>query len=526
MRISEFFFYPYQFVSIKLTCANYKYTNHCKLTRQTSKMSSDATALDCPICVEPFNRSTRWKVTCTKCDLVCCKTCFKRYITDPDHLLCCMSCGVEFDRASLQQRLGQSWMRKTYRDIRENVLHEQEKSLFPATQEVIENELAIQKLKDAKQGLDLRYEQIRKDRTIPLKEFRYSDEVMTAKETLDKYFALKNNIEVVDDQLQDERETITKQIDALRNNKTTTKRTYVFVCPKAECKGMLSKENKNKQGHYVCSICDGVTCCECRMEIEGAADHTCDENVLATVAYMQSTSKPCPSCSIPIHKISGCNQMFCTSCHCSFSWTTLKINNGAIHNPYHAQWLRETGGRTREIGDVQCGREMSIDVAIMLVSMLDDLIAQSSLATTRRREAKKQATYMLEACRMAVHHHYETLPRLNSGITDHTANLRLRVNLLTNVINEATFRSEIQKRDKRSSKRNDLLHIATTYRDSLSDIVWPFVENGEDKTLEEWLSMIKSIKALEVYINECFARISDVYGSSVEYSIMSDRSIR
>ena len=45
-------------------------------------------------------------------------------------------------------------------------------------------------------------------------------------------------------------------------------------------------------------------------------------------------SKPCPNCYIPIFKLSGCNQMFCTNCHVVFDWISLKIDKGPVHNQH------------------------------------------------------------------------------------------------------------------------------------------------------------------------------------------------
>lgn len=44
-------------------------------------------------------------------------------------------------------------------------------------------------------------------------------------------------------------------------------------------------------------------------------------------------------------------------------------------------------------------------------------------------------------------------------------------------------------------------------------------------SVEQWLQLVVEIKALEVYVDDCFAKIANVYGS-VKYEIMSDRAIR
>ena len=624
---------------------------------------------ECTICVESYNKSTRAPITCTKCELVCCKVCFKRYISDPEHYLRCMSCAVEFDRSSLHTRLGQTFMRTIYRDIRESVLYEQEKALFPATQEVIEHRLQIRKLRKQIDGLDDEYDRIRKERTVPLKEFRYCEDTMKVSDALDKYFQLQLNIESVDEQLHEARRSLNTEIENLESGSGgKIKRTYVLACTKTDCKGMLSSENVNKQGQYICSICDSLTCNNCKMGISETS-HECDPDVLKTVEYMESTSKPCPSCGIPIHQISGCfavgtiipladgtnvlaneiqaghqligddgsdrtvlstitgtdqlyridqsngcsyevntyhmlclmradhniiimtlnvyldlskeeqkklfgykivnenvllselritptrigryygfmlsdnqrfvlqdgtvahncSQMFCTGCHASFDWNTLRLNNGAVHNPYHAAWLRENRGRVREVGDIQCGRELDIDIAVRLAHSFEDCTSAAGLNTEQLTHSALETNYLFEAIRIGIHHTHVTLPALARNRHGHHTNQNIRINLLTKVINEFEFKREIQRRDKSASRRNDYLHIVQTYRDSLTDIIWPFVENVRShRSIEyaNWIIMINEIHSLETYIDECFVRVAETYNSTNPYEIMDDRAIR
>jgi hypothetical protein len=53
--------------------------------------------------------------------------------------------------------------------------------------------------------------------------------------------------------------------------------------------------------------------------------------------------------------VRNCDQMFCTSCHTAFSWRTLEIVQGAIHNPHYFAWRQAQGINERTIGDIQCG---------------------------------------------------------------------------------------------------------------------------------------------------------------------------
>lgn len=486
---------------------------------------------ECDICIESFNKKTRTAISCVKCDFVCCKVCFKRYITDSEHLLQCMSCHVAFDRSSLFTRLGRGWMSKIYRNIRENILYEQERALFPAAQELIEKDLEVNKLRKRRDNLDKKYDQIRKDRLQPLMQFRYSEEAMKVADAIDTYEQLVANVEIVDEQLQDERSSLSAMIYEMQNNNSAPKkRTYVLACTADNCKGMLSSESINKHGHYVCAVCDHTTCCECRMQIP-EDDHDCDPDILATVQLLERSSKPCPSCAVPIFKISGCDQMFCTSCHASFSWRTLRLNSGTVHNPHHAEWLRTNRNRPRETADVQCGREPSMEVALEIMSYMDDTIDTEIEEGTTHYTAKEvmqlrsQATLLFEYMRWAIHHHMVTIPALSTDRNTHREGMLIRVALLTSEITESEFKTTIQRRDKMNSKRAELLQVCMTYRDALMDILAPYADPETMHPLEAWLELVTQIGRLEAHVNECFATIAATYGS-LTYTIGDDRTIR
>ena len=438
-----------------------------------------------------------------------------------------MSCNVEFDRTGLFDRLGAKFMSTTFRDIRQDQLYEIEKGYFPATQNVIEERLKIKNLMDERESLIFKYDRIRKQRINTLIEYRHSSEKENIRDVIDHYEMLKSNIEIIETQLREEQDAITRKIDQLRDgNAAPVQHTYIMQCGGVDCKGLLSNENVTKEGHFKCSICKSITCRECHAFVQENNKHTCDPDVLKSIQFLETTSKPCPSCKTFIHKISGCNQMFCTNCNASFDWRTLRLNNGAVHNPHHAEWLR-TRNMQREVGDIPCGRELNIQLAIGCNRRFEKLIA---LNTTNRNSTQfkdmiAKSKYLFEAMRMAIHHHHTTIMSLNRNQYGQHTNQSLRIDLLLNDIDEDTFKRDIQKRDKANSKRLELLQIVMTYRDAITDIVWPFVEFGPSKKLNEWIALVDEVKALESYINDCFQKVSKVY-NIIQHDIMSDSYIR
>ncbi len=128
------------------------------------------------------------------------------------------------------------------------------------------------------------------------------------------------------------------------------RRKFVQRCPKPGCNGFV--DNK-----YTCGLCSTKLCRMCRVVVtpeEGK--HVCNEDTLASVRALAADTRPCPGCATPIFKIDGCDQMWCTGCHTTFSWSKGQEIQGAVHNPHYYQWVRQQKGAVpRTPGDDPCG---------------------------------------------------------------------------------------------------------------------------------------------------------------------------
>ena len=63
-----------------------------------------------------------------------------------------------------------------------------------------------------------------------------------------------------------------------------------------------------------------------------------------TAKLIKSQRNPCNRCNSSIIKSSGCDQMWCISCHTTFDWKTLEIKkSGIVHNPEYFRYMRENG---------------------------------------------------------------------------------------------------------------------------------------------------------------------------------------
>jgi hypothetical protein len=125
---------------------------------------------------------------------------------------------------------------------------------------------------------------------------------------------------------------------------------YGKKCTMNDCRGFLQNNNSCSEcSHFVCNdclMCIGVVNKEDenRNTIEKIKKmHNCDPDIVETIKLLKKETKGCPQCDIPIYKIDGCDQMWCTQCKVAFSWKTGLIvkSNDYIHNPHYFEWMRK-----------------------------------------------------------------------------------------------------------------------------------------------------------------------------------------
>ena len=214
------------------------------------------------------------------------------------------------------------FMHGAYRNHTKQLLWEIEKARMPETMPAVERRIKIRKMVEEEKKLLLQVEEARS----VLENLR------------NMHYTLTRNIRAgnVDGSSIEEMEA--------------KKKTFHRACPVAGCTGFLSSQWK-------CGVCETWTCKDC-MEVIGKdkeAEHVCNPDVLASAQLLKKETKPCPSCSAAIYKISGCDQMWCTQCKVAFSWRTgLKVN-GTIHNPHFYEWQRQNGGVRQNPGAIACG---------------------------------------------------------------------------------------------------------------------------------------------------------------------------
>lgn len=409
----------------------------------------------CSICCETFNKSSHKQIQCRFCDYEFCSGCEKRFLLESFNDPACMSCKKGYTREHLKDMLPKSFIIGEFKKHRENILYEREKCLLPETQAKIE------KLKEVNAGIEDLFGQLKEWRFAGLGGCSHAVSLQTRLTEL--------------------------RLEKMRITKPGAKierRGFVRKCPGKNCKGFLSSAWK-------CGLCEVNVCKDClEIKEKGEEDeHECDPDNVKTVALLAKDTKPCPACGEVIFKISGCPQMWCTSCHTAFNWNTLKIDNGNIHNPHYYEYQRahNNGVIPRNPGDDPCGGVVLIPLG--KIGMTTDAYA---ILVTYLQCFLHVVEYEIPTLRRTIHENED-----------------LRKRYLTNEIDEATFKQLLQRREKHMSMKTEVRLVFEMFSAVGMDILRKV---GHDTDLIKTLKgYLEELYGLVTYTNDNLYNISRVY---------------
>lgn len=281
--------------------------------------------MSCPICC----RDGESEFTCYHCQGEACYSCAGRFITDNVTVHPrCMFCVKELTRDFVLRNFPKPWVKNLFYPYIGVYTREKERQLLPYSQEEASLQLQIKSLN---------------------KELR---KMPTKRRLLDKHKKDPNISDIVAKHDSDKMK-IWMKIDALKLQsvdfrilEVKTAPIVKFKCPMDNCRGFVNQDN-------VCILCRETFCVSCR-ECSGVS-HRCDPDVVENIKNISTETKPCPKCYISIFKLSGCDQMFCTQCQCVFSWSTGKVESGAVHNPHYFDWILQHQAPGVDLETIACG---------------------------------------------------------------------------------------------------------------------------------------------------------------------------
>ena len=406
----------------------------------------------CDICASDVYK--RRILKCPFCTFECCVNCVEAFLLGIDDIEPrCMSpdCKKIWSLEFTSKNLGNSFNKK-YLERRALILFEREQSLLPGTQPLVKRAKKAEKRK--------------------LKIEKHLEQIKLYKQAI---FNLNEKIR----RLRFEDDT-----DSEIPNKSEKK--FIQKCPVDECKGFLSTSLK-------CGICSTYVCKHCQLPKKGKHDeeHKCDPNTVETVKLLKSDTKPCPSCSIPIYKISGCDQMYCVECHTAFSWKKGTIERGVIHNPHYYEMQRKlNNGRPvrRDIG-LGCGGPPHV---YEIKSKLKKLNIEFKLLNNLHRLIGHISAVEIN-----------NYPRVVGNMD----NSDLRVNYLMDKITEKRFKSTLKARMKKNEKNNEFRNVLEMFTATLVDMLGNICEGDEDTVIHN----ITNFESLRQYTNDTLKNIGERY---------------
>lgn len=419
--------------------------------------------MDCQICCEKFNKSTHFKVICGYCDYSNCRSCFQKYLVDTSLDPHCMNCKKFFSHEFLSDNCTLTFISKTLKEHRENILFDREKALLPNTQ----NDVLIEK---EQRLIRIQLNKINNER----KNLKYI--ITDPKKLREEKKKLNNEYRVLYNKLYVH--------EAPREVKK-----FIRKCPVVECRGFLSTQWK-------CGSCETNICNKCNEP--KLQEHTCDPENVASMELLNKDTKPCPNCGTMIFKIDGCDMMFCVDCHTAWSWKLGTIENGVIHNPHYYDFLRKknNGFIPRNPGDNQCAQRLPGYHLLLQHFVINSIVLP-----------KKIDFEIKNIHRLIAHINVVELRRYNYNHTNDTFK-KERVLYLLNELSEKDFKKILQQREKRNNKYKEFSQVYQMFIDVGTDTL---VKIYEAFSIEEIIIHSRVFEPLIKYFNESLGAIGKRY---------------
>lgn len=439
----------------------------------------------CAVCLD--DKALDKAIHCCKCESLIHPKCAQEHLLHTALEPHCPGCRQEWSHEFLAEHLHRDWRLGIFKTHRENILLDREKSLIPDTQEAASTELRLRKCKV------IRAEAVAEIRKLKQDVISTDGEINTLKSFYGGGFTKKQDVIELRNKkslLQEEIVSLgikrllidQREFDPDTNSRSEAVRKdirhkveFIRPCPAVDCRGFLTAD-------WRCKICSSQTCSKCG-ELQVDEAHVCNKEIAASFQLIKKESKPCPKCGVPIHRISGCNHMFCTDCKTSFNWRTMEIHPDGNSNPHYWQWRASQPGLPTPSTDHIPG-----------CANLSEIIERSTrqfnrFFCTRRLTALPQVLSHLRGI---------TLPTVRLPLADNLLQ-QLRIQFILHDINEEEWKVKIQRADKKIRKVRFVSNILELFLQGATDILSSYnpITSENIDSLEQQIDNLRKLCNVE-----------------------------
>lgn len=442
--------------------------------------------MDCEICVYPFNRSTRKMVVCPSCRLNVCVACIKQ-VPSKGVDITCMRCKHLWDMefvVGMSRSLVYAHKRRV-----ETLLINQERTKLPETQYYLQYDHAMEYVVRPQIELDMQR----------LIELQYDHEAAWQDGVIDKISDIhrairktRRNINRLSRHLDEWKfhkrmthvEYIPKHLQTRKTSSETIKSAqHVFPCPQEDCPGFVMDDV------YACGTCTSKFCKKCHQTDHFPED--CKDVFLETAREILQNTKPCPKCAVRIHKIEGCDQMWCTQCRTGFSWRTGKVESeDRIHNPHYFEWAARNNNT---VENNNCR-----PVRMHLLTHCGVLFG-----------ASEDYRFFTEHFRLNSHVRFIEIEQHFGPRNMDRDHLDLRLRFLKKEITEKHLGTVLYKRHKEVLVNIRRVQVLQFFVDASNDIFHRLMHRCTSTA--QAVPLKNELNALVEYTNECFKSLKKIY---------------
>lgn len=469
----------------------------------------------CPICCE----NSKKQVECPVCDAKCCSDCVRRYLTTQLGDAQCMNCHAVWDRDVMERLLPKCFINGDFKRHREQILFDQARAMLPTLQERALMVRSCRVLEEINRDINKRIYALQQEaRDLRRQADENSQRIAIMQRT--------GQVLAPDAPLYGHRQQAGPSKEPPK---------FMRGCPVADCRGFLSqvtveevsdkmdKDGKPKKVQVEllkCGVCESKCCKNCHEPLK--LDHECKKEDVETAKLLMKDTRPCPKCSVPIFKVNGCDQMWCTACHTTFSWNTGEIAKGNVHNPHYYEWMRRTQGSVpRAPGDIPPGARRCEDIVPLgtlnnWLRPIDTRYASASTSQTLATAKKNNLlnTYinrLYNVHRSVTHILYVEIPRHRPPAGNQNPQETALIDYLLNEISEDELKLELQRREKATQKQRAICQILQMVTSASNDVMYNFMETHPTASAENIEELLAQLENLRQFATDALLRVAKVF---------------